>query len=140
VGWTGEQRLQSINFDVVSGGGQPLSVEQAKDSSFGVIGAYTKGATTIGSERIGALKWDVYSQPSVGGVVYVHTYPDGVEVAVFGGRASIKRKGARVVPTPGAYLSRARVPTCREVRSRHRPSKVRGADTMPPARGRSSAG
>jgi Protein of unknown function (DUF4245) len=92
IGWTGEQRLQSINFDVVTGGGLPLSVEQAQDSTFGVIGAYTKGATALGSERIGGLRWDVYSQPSVGGVVYVHTYPDGVEVAVFGGagRSSVR--------------------------------------------------
>jgi hypothetical protein len=54
--------------------------------------AYTKGATALGSERIGGLEWDVYSQPSVGGVVYVHTYADGVEVAVFGGatRSSVR--------------------------------------------------
>jgi hypothetical protein len=93
VGWTtGEQRLQSLRFDVVSGGGLPLPVEQAEDSTFGVIGAYTKGATALGSERIGGLEWDVYSQPSVGGVVYVHTYADGVEVAVFGGatRSSVR--------------------------------------------------
>jgi Protein of unknown function (DUF4245) len=87
VSWTGgaDQRLRSVSYDVVGDDGHSLTVEQAEDSGFGVIRTYTKGATSLGTEQIGGVEWSVYSQPSVGGPVLVHSYEDGVEVAVFGG-------------------------------------------------------
>jgi hypothetical protein len=74
-----------VSFDLVAGSGPVLTLDEGENAAAGVARSYTRGAHSLGSERIGSAVWHVYDQSDVGGPVYVTTYPDGVEVVLAGG-------------------------------------------------------
>jgi hypothetical protein len=101
----------TVTFELLTPRGRLVSLEQASDRSAISFGgrtlrstrlerSLTRGATTLGVERIAGMEWRVFRAPALGGLLLVRSDPQGTVVALHGDttRAEFRDLVASLVP------------------------------------------